>query len=131
MAPLETPGAEYTTSSNTMAILLPSRNALPVISSQIRAPFPFICMETAGAPSWSYVCAASTITLPLRGGSLDLFALTTYKSTKSVLALGIPHKNLVKRKSAGSNARTSERLRYSSKMGWSFASTCNSTGPPA
>ena len=48
IAPVVTPGAEYTVLSSTIAILPRSVNALPVSASQIRAPFPSICIETAG-----------------------------------------------------------------------------------
>ena len=48
IAPLLTPGAEYTKSSKTIAILLASLNALPVKFSHIREPLESICMDTAG-----------------------------------------------------------------------------------
>ena len=50
MAPLDTPGAEYTISSSTMAILDASRKALPVMAYHVLAPCVFICIETAGLP---------------------------------------------------------------------------------
>ena len=51
IAPLETPGAEYTISSKTIAILLASLKAFPVMFSHMRAPLESICMETAGLPN--------------------------------------------------------------------------------
>ena len=53
IAPLVTPGAEYTTSSRTIAILLEFLYASPVKSSQTLDPFPFICIVTAALPNWS------------------------------------------------------------------------------
>ncbi len=48
-----TPGAEYTISSKTIAICDEFLFAFLVISSQILAPLPFICIETAALLNWS------------------------------------------------------------------------------
>ena len=73
IGPEETPGAEYTTSSRAIAMYPFVVKAFPVNSSHFLAPWPFICIETAGLPVWSKVSLASVITPPLNGATLSLF----------------------------------------------------------
>ena len=101
IGPLETPGAEYTILSKTIAILLFWVYAFPVNSSQALAPCPFICIETAGFPNWSKVSLASVTTPPPIAAILSLFPFNAYSSTASMsfpslslMVVGFPQTNL-------------------------------------
>ena len=75
--------------------------------SQIRAPRESICIETAGLPTWSKVCKASTTTPPLRGARLSRLDFNAYNSTTLPSAVGFPQAKRMYLYSEGNNLRTS------------------------
>ena len=111
IAPVVTPGAEYTILSSTMAILPRSVKALPVRASHIRAPLPSICIDTDGWLRISYPWSAWVITLPVRAGVLSRLPLSAYNSIIEVFLSGLPQTNFTYCNSAGSKRLASGECR--------------------